>query len=138
MRCSPTVNVDQIKPFHKQADDPPAQGPVSDPGQEGEHEVLLNRKEIRGVLHYLVRWRGHTSADDEWLLAEELAHCQERWPSTTLPPRAAGAPAGTQAHQRSLREGQWRRPPRRLRPGFGWRRRRRCWRVLRRWWGGPS
>ena len=40
-------------------------------------ELLLNRKEIRGVLHYLVRWRGHTSADDEWLRAEALAHCPE-------------------------------------------------------------
>ena len=40
-------------------------------------ELLLNRKEIRGVLHYHVRWRGHTSADDEWLRAEELAHCPE-------------------------------------------------------------
>ena len=25
-----------------------------------------------------VRWRGHTSADDEWLRREELAHCQEK------------------------------------------------------------
>jgi hypothetical protein len=79
MRCSPTVNVDRLKPFHARADDPPAPGPVFDLGQEGEHEVelLLNRKEIRWVLHYLVLWRSHTSADDEWLLAEELAHCQE-------------------------------------------------------------
>jgi hypothetical protein len=34
--------------------------------------------ERRGVTRYLVRWRGHTSADDEWLRAEELAHCQDK------------------------------------------------------------
>ncbi len=46
------MNVDRLKPFHARADDPPAPGPVSDLGQEGEHEVelLLNCKEIRGVL----------------------------------------------------------------------------------------
>jgi hypothetical protein len=80
MRCSPIVNVDRLKPFHARLDDPPAPGPVADLGQEGEHEVelLLNRKEVRGVPHYLVRWRGHSSAADEWLRAEALANCPEK------------------------------------------------------------
>ena len=50
MRCSPTVNVDRLKPFFERANVPPPPGPVSDAGQEGEHEVelLLNRQSFRG------------------------------------------------------------------------------------------
>jgi hypothetical protein len=59
LRFSSTVNVDRLKPFHERVGAPPAPGPVSDLGQEGEHEVelLLNRKEVRGKTgsHFLVR-----------------------------------------------------------------------------------
>ena len=99
MLCSPTVNVDQLKPFHERADAPPAPGPVSDAGQEGEHEVelLLNRKTQRGVTRYLVRWRGHTSADDEWLRVEELLHCQEKVAEYEASPAARLEHAGAAA-----------------------------------------
>ena len=71
-------------------------------------EVLLNRRVVRGVTRYMVRWRGHTSADDEWLRLEELAHCgvRHRSPSpqrrppprrstsqSTAPPRGPARPA---------------------------------------------
>ena len=77
MRCSPTVNVDRLKPFFEREGADPAPGPVSDAGQEGEHEVelILNRRRFRGVTQYLVRWKGHASTDDEWLREEELRHC---------------------------------------------------------------
>ncbi len=31
MRCSATVNVDRLKPFHERVNAPPEPGPVSDP-----------------------------------------------------------------------------------------------------------
>ena len=70
-KCSPTVNVDRLKPYHSQPDRTPPQGPVSDPGQEGEYvvEQLLNRRTIRGRTHYLMRWQGQ---------APRLTH-ESRW-----------------------------------------------------------
>ncbi len=68
--CSPTVNVDRLKPFHVQVDAPPAQGPVSDPGQEGKHELelLLSSKTKVGVTNYLLLWHCHMPADDhQWI-----------------------------------------------------------------------
>ena len=82
MRCSPPVNADRLKPFFDRAGELPAPGPVSDVGQAGasEHEVelLLNRRTVRGVTRYLVRWRGYASSDDEWLRVEELSHSPEK------------------------------------------------------------
>jgi hypothetical protein len=81
-RCSPTVNVKRLKPYHARTDKPGPPGPVVDPGQAGEYvvEQLLNRKILRGRTYYLVRWQpeGHDSADDSWEPVEHLAHCPER------------------------------------------------------------
>ncbi len=56
--CSPTVNIDCLKPFFEREGAELAPGPVSDVGlrhwqdSEGEHEVelLLNRQLVRGIL----------------------------------------------------------------------------------------
>ena len=39
-------------------------------------ELQLNRRRGRGVTRFLLRWRGHRPADDEWLRQEELHHCR--------------------------------------------------------------
>ena len=36
--------------------------------------LLLDRRLVRGGMRFLVGRRGHTSADDAWLLVEELGH----------------------------------------------------------------
>ena len=99
MRCSPTVNVDRLKPYFARAADLPPPGPTADAGQEGEHEVelLLNRRTVRGVTRYLVRWQGHTSADDEWLRLEELTRCPEK-----VAEYDAVAPRRRQANRREV------------------------------------
>ena len=94
MSCSPTVNVDRLEPKFPRHGAPTPPGPVSDPGQQGEHEVelLLNRRRVRGVLRYLVRWRGHSSADDSWLRVEDLSLCAEKvaeYDAAAPRPRAA-------------------------------------------------
>ncbi len=106
MRCSPAVNVDRLKPFTKRAGAAPAPRLVSDAGQEGEHEVelLLNRRMVHGIMCYLVRWRGHTSEEDEWQRAEELAHCQENVAEydATAPRRSAARRADPAAAPASV------------------------------------
>ena len=79
-RCSPTVNVERLKPYYARDGRPAPPGPISDPGQEGEFvvEQLLNHKLIRGRMHYLVRWQGHDSKDDSWEPKAHLTNCPER------------------------------------------------------------
>ena len=57
-KCSPTVNVDRLKPYFLRTGRPPSPGPVTDPGQAGEYlvEQLLNRKTVQGQTYNPVRW----------------------------------------------------------------------------------
>ena len=104
-------------------------------GQEGELEVelLLNRRTVRGVTRYLVRWRGRASADDEWLRLEELAHCPAKvaeYDAMSPRPRAAAramppADIMMRQHRLPLRQSSRPRRCRRRRPVSDWRSRPR-------------
>jgi hypothetical protein len=95
-------------------------------------ELLLNCRTTRGVARYLVRWRGHKSADNAWLQVEELRHCPEKVPC--CPPERPGAAAPLQPLPPPLWSLSrcWLRPiscwPRGRSPGQGlhWRAHGRC------------
>ncbi len=75
------MNVDRLKPFFERLGTAPAPGLVLDAGRKVSTRWSCCSTAgwcAAGVMRYLVRWRGHTSADDEWLRAEELTHCQEK------------------------------------------------------------
>ena len=63
---------------------------------------MLNRHLVRGdggVLHYLMRCRGYTLADDTWLLLDELEH----FPNKVAEYDAACTPSPHGPHYRSRR-----------------------------------
>ena len=70
----PIVNVDRLKPFVTRAGTSQTPLPVSDTGQEGEHEPEVELR-LRSTanwcvacsVRYLVRRRNYTSADDTWM-----------------------------------------------------------------------
>ena len=110
--------MDRLNPFDERVGAPPA------PGPEHKVELLLNHRRVRGVTRYLVRWRGHTSADGEWLLEEELVYCRDKVAEYCHPP--------PRRRRRLRRGGRHFLPPRRwwsLQPASGCRlppRRRRA------------
>ena len=62
IRCSPTVNVDQLKPFVTRASlrKSPVPWPVSETGQEGEHEVeLLLKSQLESWRTARKRWHNY-------------------------------------------------------------------------------
>ena len=98
MRCRPTVNVDRLKPFIERSGSAGPRRPGRAPGFVSDLELLPNRRWVRGVARFQARWRGRTSADDEWLREEELVHCRDnarpRWRSGCRGPQS---PCGTLA-----------------------------------------
>jgi len=80
MRIHPVVNVSRIVRYKEQVE-----GQKKEEGKpmevervkEWEVEKILNKKKIRGVEKYLVRWKGFTTEGDTWERRENLKNAKE-------------------------------------------------------------
>jgi len=80
MRIHPVVNVSQIVWYKEQVEGQKKEEgkPVEVEGvKEWEVEKILNKKKIRGVEKYLVRWKGFTAEGDTWERIENLKNAEE-------------------------------------------------------------
>jgi len=80
MRIHPVVNVSQIVRYKEQV-----KGQKKEEGklvevegvEEWEVEKILNKKKMRGVVKYLIWWKGFTVEEDTWERKENLKNVEE-------------------------------------------------------------
>ena len=80
MRIHPVVNVSQIVKYKEQV-----KGQKKEEGkpvevervEEWEVKKILNKKKIRGIEKYLIRWKGFTAEGDTWERKENLKNAEE-------------------------------------------------------------
>ena len=80
MRIHPVVNVSQIVRYKEQVEGQKKEEgkPVEVEGvEEWEVEKILNKKRMRGVEKYLIRWKGFTAEGDTWERKENLKNAEE-------------------------------------------------------------
>jgi len=80
MRIHPVVNVSRIVRYKEQIKGQKKEEgkPVEIEGvEEWEVEKILNKKKIRGVEKYLIRWKGFTAEGDTWEKKENLKNAEE-------------------------------------------------------------
>ena len=80
MRIHPVVNVSWIVQYKEQVEGQKKEKgkPIEVEGvEEWEVERILNKRKIRGVDKYLVRWKGFTAEHDSWEKEENLESTRE-------------------------------------------------------------
>jgi len=80
MRIHPVVNISQIVRYREQVKGQKKEEgkPVEVEGvEEWEVEKILNKKKIRGVVKYLIWWKGFTVEGDTWERRENLKNMEE-------------------------------------------------------------
>jgi len=80
MRIHPVVNVSRIVRYKEQVkrQKKEEEKPVKIEGvEEWEVEKILNKKKIRGVVKYLIWWKGFMVEGDTWERKENLKNVKE-------------------------------------------------------------
>ena len=80
MRIHPVVNVSRIVRYKEQVEGQKKEEgkPIEIEGvEEWEIEKILNKRKIRGIDKYLVRWKGFTAEHDTWERKEDLGNARE-------------------------------------------------------------
>ena len=80
MRIHPVINVSRIVRYKEQVKGQKIEEgkPVEIEGvEEWEVEKILNKKKIRGVVKYLVRWKGFMAEGDTWERKENLKNAEK-------------------------------------------------------------
>jgi len=80
MRIHLVVNVSQIVRYKEQVKEQKKEEgkPVEiEEVEEWEIEKILNKKKIRGVMKYLIQWKGFTAEEDTWERRENLKNAEE-------------------------------------------------------------
>ena len=80
MRIHPVVNISRIVRYKEQVKGQKKKEgkPVEVEGvEEWEVEKILNKKKMRGVEKYLIRWKGFTAEGDTWERRENLKNAKE-------------------------------------------------------------
>ena len=80
MRIHPVVNVSRIVRYKEQVEGQKKEEgkPIEIEGvEEWEIEKILNKRKIRGIDKYLVRWKGFTAEHDTWEKKEDLRNARE-------------------------------------------------------------
>ena len=80
MRIHPVVNVSQIVQYREQikGQNKKEGKPVKVKGvEEQKVEKILNKRKIRGVEKYLIRWKRFIAESDTWKKEEDLRNARE-------------------------------------------------------------
>lgn len=74
------INVSKLTPFIEQIpgiNDVKPDPSLVDGFEEFEVEKILDKKMVKGRIHFLIKWKGYSALHNSWELEENLTNCSE-------------------------------------------------------------